>query len=143
MARPEKYTVEIFDKINSEISEGRSLRSILKQDGMPSSETFYRWLREVEGLSTQYARAKEDRADSYADEIVDIADTELDPQKARVMIDARKWIASKLHPRNYGEKMALEHSGRNGGAIEVKTIFIEKQETKELMDHITKTIDAD
>ena len=55
----------------------------------------------------QYARARDQQAATYADDIVNIADTEQDPNKARVRIDARKWHASKLAPKKYGEKLEL------------------------------------
>jgi hypothetical protein len=80
-----------------------------------------------------YARAREDQADTNADEILQIAD-EKPPQftddKGRVYldqtfiqwqknrIDARKWTASKLKPRKYGDRMAVE--GVEGGAT-IKT----------------------
>ena len=58
------------------------------------------------------ARAREDLAEYQAGEIVKIADNqELDPQSRRVMVDARKWIASKLKSRVYGDKVDHKVSG--------------------------------
>ena len=39
-------------------------------------------------------------------------------QRSRVRIDARKWIASKLLPKRYGDK--LQHTGEGGGPIRVR-----------------------
>lgn len=122
MGRPVKYKPEIFDKICARVSEGESLNKICKSKDFPTKITFYRWLRENEDLCNQYAIAKQDRADTYSDELVDIADELAEKgllssetiNAAKVRIDARKWIASKLHPRNYGDRTALEHSGANG-----------------------------
>jgi len=50
-------------------------------------------------------------------EVLEIADTTDDPQKARLQVDARKWIASKLLPKVYGDKVSHEHGGPDGGAI--------------------------
>jgi hypothetical protein len=115
MVRPVEYSVEIFDDICARVAEGESLNKITKEEKYPVKMTFYRWLRSVDGLSDQYGAAKMDRADTYADEIVDIADKQHtsneDIQAAKLRIDARKWIACKLHPRNYGDKSAIEHSG--------------------------------
>ena len=76
-----------------------------------------------------YARAREDQADTNADEILAIADqmppeytdkegrTSLDVtfiQWQKNRIDARKWTAAKLKPRKYGDRMAVE--GVEGGA---------------------------
>ncbi len=67
----------------------------------------------VEGeLAAQYARARERQADFGADEIREIADNQsLDPNSRRVMVDARKWIASKLMPRVYGDRLDVKHTG--------------------------------
>jgi hypothetical protein len=80
-----------------------------------------------------YARAREDQADTNADEILQIADEmppEYTDEKGRTYldqtfiqwqknrIDARKWTAAKLKPRKYGDRMAVE--GVEGGAA-IKT----------------------
>jgi hypothetical protein len=80
-----------------------------------------------------YARAREDQADTNADEILAIADEmppEYTDEKGRTTldqtyimwqknrIDARKWTAAKLKPRKYGDRMAVE--GVEGGAA-IKT----------------------
>lgn len=112
----------IFDKILIEIENGRALRKILKEyDNMPSTQTFYKWIDEDETKSKQYARACEVRADAIFDEIIDIADENYGDKKvlengsevmdsefvarSRIKIDARKWIASKLNPKKYGDKV--------------------------------------
>lgn len=93
------------------IATGKSLKDICAEEGMPTRETIYAWLREDSAFSDMYARAREDQADYLADEIVDIADTETDSAKARNRIDARKWKAAKLQPKRYGDKLDLNHSG--------------------------------
>jgi hypothetical protein len=66
-------------------------------------------------LVGQYARAKEESADHLAEEIMEIADEAMNAltseqvQAARLRVDARKWIASKLKPKKYGER--IEHAG--------------------------------
>ena len=100
--------------------DGKSLRAISAIDGMPSTTAIIKWLNQHEEFAAQYARAKEAQADYYADEIVEIADTEEDAAKARVRVDARKWVASKLRPKKYGDRQQLEHSGPDGGALRVE-----------------------
>lgn len=47
------------------------------------------------------------QADFYADEIIEIADNSAVPyERARLQIDARKWLASKLKSKAYGDKIA-------------------------------------
>lgn len=101
----------IKNRVCLEIAEGKSLRSICEAHDMPAAETIRVWLLEDADFSAQYARAREEQADFYADEIIDIADTAKDANLARLQIDARKWKASKMQPKKYGDKIDLNHSG--------------------------------
>jgi hypothetical protein len=134
--RPTKFNQQIADLICMMLSEGMSLRQILKADTVgvfPAQSTVYEWLIRHPLFAEQYARAREEQADTNADEILDIADemppeytdkegrTSLDAtyinwQKNR--IEARKWTAAKLRPKKYGDRVALE--GVEGGAA-IKT----------------------
>ena len=89
---------------------------------------------EHEDFMDQYARAREAQAEARADEIVDIADdgsgdftTDKDGkeivshenvQRSRLRVDARKWVAAKLLPKKYGDR--LQHTGEGGGPIRVR-----------------------
>jgi len=125
MARPSSYTQEVADAICEQIVEGKSLRAICKADDMPSVATIFNWFRTQEGFVEQYTRAKEEQAETLADEIVSIAD-EADTTvkdmgggttavvfdstavaRNRLRVEARKWVASKLKPKKYGDKLAL------------------------------------
>lgn len=122
IGRPPLYTQEIADAICERLSEGESLRSILKDDGMPSNVTVCKWLATDESFLKQYARARELQADALFDETLDIADergaTEPDAvARARLRIDTRKWMAGKLRPKKYGDKLLAEHSGPDGASI--------------------------
>lgn len=122
MARPSEFTQERADAICEEIVKGKSLRAICAADDMPAVSTIFKWMNDFPSFSEQYARAKDEQAELLADEIISIADTEADSQKARVRIDARKWVASKLKPKKYGDKTQLEHSGPDGGAIPITRV---------------------
>lgn len=106
--------------------EGKSLRSICLQDGMPTKTTVFRWLQDdrYAKFRDQYAYAREVQGDGYADETVDIADDGtndymVDPEtgetkydgdsvnRSRLRVDARKWAAGKLNPKKYGDKTLL------------------------------------
>ena len=112
--RPSEFSQEIVDAICERLSEGESLRSICRADDMPSKATVFRWLSSRPEFSDQYARARETQADVIADEILSISDEEPDPQKARVRIDARKWLAGKMRPKVYGDKVTNVHSDPDG-----------------------------
>ena len=70
-----------------------------------------------------YARASDDRAESIFEEILDIADGAEEETasiaKARLQIDARKWILSRMNPKKFSDKQSIEHTGPNGGDINV------------------------
>lgn len=126
MAYKQQQIEEIFDRIMEEIINGRSLRTILKDEGMPAPKVFYKWISEDDVKGKQYARACEHRADSIFDEIIEIADqSEYDTStdefgnekqnhewinRSRLRVDSRKWIASKLAPKKYGDKLDVDHT---------------------------------
>jgi hypothetical protein len=132
MARSSEFTQEAADRICEEIVQGKSLRQLCAADDMPAVSTIFKWMADFPAFSEQYARAKDEQAELLADEIISIADSEGDPQKARVKIDARKWVASKLKPKKYGDKTQLEHSGPDGGAIKASLTveFVESADTE-------------
>lgn len=90
-----------------------------------------RWLREHGSFRDQYAIAREDMLEYWSDEIIEIADdgsndyiestgkdgsTEevLNSEhitRSRLRVDTRKWLMSKLAPKKYGDRTAVEHSG--------------------------------
>lgn len=89
------------------LADGKSLRAICREDGMPAVSTVMRWLQEDPDWQLQYARARAAGDDAMAEDIQEIADMgDLDPQDRRVRIDARKWLLGKRQPKKYGEKPA-------------------------------------
>lgn len=130
--RPSSYSEEVADVILQRIMGGEGLVTICMDDDMPGTSTVYRWLAapENELFRDRYARAREVQADVLADEILRIADTPQVGRKVkidadgeeeitegdmiehrRLQVDARKWYASKLAPKKYGDKQQVEHSG--------------------------------
>lgn len=111
--RPSSYTIEIGDDICDRLANGESLRAICADDGMPGRSTVFRWLGDNESFRDQYARAREDQAETMADDIVAIADgdaaedTPVATARDRLRVDARKWVASKLKPKKYGDRTTL------------------------------------
>lgn len=106
------YSQAVADQIIDSLAEGNSLVSTLKEDEeLPRYSTVMQWLRTNPSFAAMYARAREDQADHDADKIGDIAERvvagSVDPQAARVAIDAYKWAAGKRKPRVYGEKIAV------------------------------------
>lgn len=124
--RPTLYSLEIALEICDRIADGESLVKICSDPKMPKKTAVYEWLLRHKEFADIYARAREDQADTLADEIHAISDelpqqivddkgkTRYDSayvqwQKNRV--DARKWVAAKLKPKKYSDRIA--HVGDN------------------------------
>lgn len=109
MARPSSYTPVLAERICELTAQGLSKRKIAAREDMPCQPTIDAWLLKHDEFSLQYARAIAARTEAQAEEIVEIADrTDLTADNKRVMIDARKWVASKLLPRKYGDSVTLK-----------------------------------
>ena len=81
----------------------------------------YRWLEDNETFRDSYARAREQYADCVFDGLIGLADNAT-PQEAQVVklqIDTRKWVLSRMVPKKYGDKAALEVTGEGGGPITI------------------------
>jgi hypothetical protein len=119
---PVRYSEAVTDLICIQLAQGVSLNKICQQPDMPSIVAVYKWLDAYPEFVKKYARAKDEAADTLADQILDISDDpNLDANDKRVRIDARKWIASKLKPKRYGDK--LELSGDDGSPVVHKVTF--------------------
>lgn len=100
--------------------EGESLRAISDDDAMPARSTIAGWLQTDKVFAAEYATARQLQAEALADEIVDIADRATDRDSAaaaRVKVDARKWLASKLAPKRYGDAVQLKHADAEGDRL--------------------------
>jgi hypothetical protein len=101
---------KVAERICEKIAAGKSLRRICDEKAMPPKKIVLRWLEENPSFAAQYARAREAQADSYADELIDLA-RRADATNAhaiRVQVDTIKWVVSKLKPKRYGDRAALE-----------------------------------
>ena len=132
--RPSKKTPELMSAICERLGLGESLYTICDEIKIGYS-TVMTWLGNDEAFQEQYARAREAQADFYAQECIQIADDgsndtyELEDgikkvshdhiQRSRLRVDARKWYASKLAPKKYGEKFTQELTGADGKDLTV------------------------
>lgn len=96
------------DELCEHIASGKSLISWCKKSGVGYSTITAHLAKDLD-FQAKYARAREDQADYLADEIIEIADSEPDSARARVRTDVRKWAASKMKPKKYGE--SIKHTG--------------------------------
>ena len=130
---PTKYTEQMFNDICDAISNSeRGLVSICAEKGIKTN-TFYNWLHEDAELLNKYARAKELQAEYMAEQILLIADDKngdiitgqfgeasnnANVSRSKLQVEARKWLAAKLLPKKYGDKIQTELSG----SLDVKQI---------------------
>lgn len=128
--RPTSYTPEMAALVCAGIADGHSLRKICRDEGMPALSTIFYWLGTIPEFSVQYARAKDSQADAMEEDMLDIADTPPamtadgkidsgDVADKRLRIDTRKWIASKLKPKKYGDKIEQEIKGEVGLTVQI------------------------
>lgn len=129
---PVTYTPELAAEILEKLSEGQSLRTACKPDHLPAVSTWFLWMRAHVGLSEQYTQAKQEAADAFTEDILDIADDGTNDwmadnydkgktpgyalngeniQRSKLRIETRRWLASKLKPKKYGDKLDLTSGG--------------------------------
>lgn len=91
------------------VAEGSSVKPACIEVGLAVS-VFNEVITGVREVALAYSRARELRADLWADEIIQIADTDPDSNRARNRINARQWLASKHNQKVYGERIDLNVS---------------------------------
>ena len=116
--RPSDYTVEISKELCLRISSGRSVSSVCKDVGMPSRPTFYKWIADNDEFLNRYREAVKQRAEYHFDEMLDISD-EVEAEtaeiaKAKLRIDTRKWILSRMDATKYGDKQQVDNVSSDG-----------------------------
>jgi hypothetical protein len=131
--RPSTFSQEIADFICSKLELGESLNSICRDESLPRESTVRKWaLENREGFYTQYARARQVQAERWIDEIVTIADSAApeDYNCARLRVDTRKWIASKVLPKVYGDAQLLKHADADGNVLKIELSRVEPRPQK-------------
>lgn len=140
--RPSTFTQEVADEICEQLSDGLSLREVCLAENMPPESTVRRWaVSDVNGFTAQYEEARRIGYHKLADEMIDIADDGSNDwmerqnsdgstgdivlngehvQRSRLRLDTRKWMLSKVLPKIYGDKIVQEHTGPDGGPVDIK-----------------------
>lgn len=148
-----QWTEAIEDEILDHIMAGKSFREFLvknRAEHLPSVPTFFKHLRENDRFAERYARAREFQADCEFEEINEIADNgsndwmeNNDPdnpgyrvngehiQRSRLRVDARKWRASKLAPKKYGERLDLTHANPDGTGLTIQVLRLGQKPAEE------------
>lgn len=95
-----------------------TIERAVKQMGW-SPKLYRRMRHEQPAFDQAVARAREMAQDAWVDKLPEIAQTEQDVQRARLLCDNIKWAASKIKPRVYGDKLdvTVEHRIDIGDAL--------------------------
>ena len=112
--------------------DGRSLRAICREPGMPGRATIFDWLKANADFRRQYALARQVQADLLAEEALEIADDTsrdfIDDKpnreaiaRAKLRIDTRRWLLSHLAPKKY----KAEEDGETEEDRELQELFDE------------------
>lgn len=136
-----------------------SVREICRRDDMPHRDTVYSWLLKHKDFAEMYGRAQDLRADQMFDDCLDIADdssndrmeqtnedgeTEIVPNKefiarARLRIDTRKWMAGKMNPKKYGDRVINNHVGADDGPVKLEATVTDRDRARSLAAFVAKT----
>lgn len=109
------------DAVIESITDGMSLNELARRLGVAIG-TLLTW---IAASPERSARAREARTyaariwDEKAIEAIEAAQDPFELARAKEMAHHYRWRASKSAPKDYGEKTVTEHTGANGGAIEV------------------------
>jgi hypothetical protein len=134
--RESQFSQEIADTICDRMAAGETLRDIVKDPSMPCNKTVFYWLTRRPDFADQYARARAQLLDYWADEMIEISDdgsndwmekrigkdvvSVLDHEhvlRSKIRVETRRWLMSRLAPHKYGDKTLTEHSG--GVTVEI------------------------
>lgn len=133
MGRPSGYSEELAESLCDHLAEGGLAVEWCRQEGRPSVSTIHRWMQAHPAFREAYARAREVGLHVMAEEVIAVSDDSsgdwrkdengndvLDHehvQRSRLRVDSRKWLASKLLPKVYGDKQQTEITGADGGPV--------------------------
>lgn len=124
--RPTKYNLKLGQEICDVIaSSSKGTKKLCEEHShWPCQDTLFTWLRTYPEFSEQYAQAKVCQIELLVDEIIEISDDASQDQhmnelgalvsnpsainRARLKVDTRKWLACKLVPKVYGNKIDIE-----------------------------------
>ena len=105
------FTPEVAEKILMEVADGKSIRQICRMRGMPHRVSVWLWARDCPAFSHALRAAQSMAGDSVVDDMVGleqaVLDGEVHNRAARVVLESRRWRASKMNAR-YGDNKRIE-----------------------------------
>ena len=139
LGRPSKFCPEIAEAIIQHIIGGGHMSKLKELYGMEPA-TIWSWRQRHPDFNEQVARAEEARAELWSDQLIEIADTDEDPQRARVRIEARWKVIGSLLYRRYGVKQQIDiNQNVNVAVIQAEQLMQLSQRGRETID-VTPTV---
>lgn len=102
--------IDDADAIIHGMTKGLRLGEQLDLYGMDAHK-FFDILTLYPDVHQKYHSAQKIKSELLIEEIIHIADTEPDVQRSTIMVNTRKWYASKMIPNKYGDKIEVNVSG--------------------------------
>lgn len=138
---PSTYNLEIAEEICTAVATSTlGIKRLCEMNKhWPNVNTVYEWRWKHKDFGDMYVQAKRHQAELMAEEIVDISDNDAydyvtnedgkeifnseHVQRSRLRVDSRKWVACKLAPRLYGDRIINENHHTITHAIRLKEIL--------------------
>lgn len=110
--RQEQITDERIVELLSDMptGNGKTLLTVCKEANV-SYANIRRRIYESEFLTALYTQARNDFAHLQVDRMNEIAQHEPEIQRARLLVDNIKWFSARVLPKDYGDKINIDHSG--------------------------------
>lgn len=129
------FSEGLLSTILDRVATGEPLSKVCSSAEMPTRKSFFEWVANDDTIKNRYEVAIQMRAELLAEDIIAISDevvleTKYDGEDVKIVmdatavarnrlrVDARKWLASKMAPKKYGDKTTQEIVGANGGPVQ-------------------------
>jgi len=118
-----KKTPAIMAELCRRVSEGEAVHAICEDHHMPDRTTVYLWAREDPVFADMYRQCFAERGEKFAEETTLLADEarEAPPELTgayRLAVETRRWVAARLLPKKYGDKVTLAGDEDNPIAVQ-------------------------
>ena len=140
---------KVITEILAEVSEGVNISIACKDKGI-SFKTFYNWISKDKNHLEDYNTSRKMQVQKWindyflriTDDSNDVYNGKRDNvqvQRDRLIGDTLKWYASKILPNEYGDKIEIEHTGKQSNTINQINIQVNKYEDEPQQISIKKS----
>lgn len=146
--RPTKYCKELSDLICDRVATHKisTTKLCLMYDDMPHVDTVVQWRWKHPEFSEAYRKAKCNQIELLSEELEELSKEKLfytdaegnervdtgSVASTRLQVETRKFLAVKLLPKIFGDKVQLTHNGTlNNAVAEVNAITTQKSHDKD------------